>query len=127
MRSWKLASCVVLSIAALVGCATISHGSLDVAKAEQIKVGTTTKSDILKQFGTPPIRNSYAGRDTWAYSGGVETGDFFLVGTTGRDMTTLTLTFTNDVVATCQITRRASNVWTRSVTQDSHECGKSGL
>jgi outer membrane protein assembly factor BamE (lipoprotein component of BamABCDE complex) len=127
MKFLKLAicACTALTIAALAGCA-ITHGSLDVAKAEQIKVGTTTKSEILQQFGNPPVRNSYSGRDMWAYRGGVETGNI-LSGTTGHDMTSLTLTFTNEVVATCQITRIANDVWTRTATQDSHECGKRGL
>lgn len=112
-------------LVALGGCA-ISHGVLDVASAERIKVGQATKNDILRTFGKPPVRHQYEGRDMWAYSGGVEKGDIF-TGKTGQDMTTLSLTFNGDVVATCQITRVAYDVWARSSTQDSHECGKTGM
>lgn len=105
------------------GCA-IHHGTtIDVASANRVIVGKTKKTDIVEMFGKPQSRQSGQGFEMWSYVDAVEKGDPILFGTTGQDTTQLTLTFTGDVIASCQITVSTSSVWSAS-TLDSYACGK---
>jgi len=103
-------------------CAFPTGQKIDIASADRIMIGSTKKSDIIKMFGQPPIRNSGEGFDMWSYKYRVEK---FTIpgGTTGFDTTMLDLTFNGDVVASCQITISTTSTFSNS-TQDSHECGK---
>lgn len=107
------------------GCA-IHHGTkIDVANANRVMVGITKKTEIVEMFGKPQSRQSGEGFEMWGYVDAVEKGDPILFGTTGQDTTQLTLTFTGDVIASCQITVSTSSVWSAS-TLDSYACGKGG-
>jgi outer membrane protein assembly factor BamE (lipoprotein component of BamABCDE complex) len=112
----------------LFGCIAIPHGKkVDVAKAEGIVVGSTTKSEIVKTFGQPPIKQTSGGVDMWMYRHTLEWGTI-ATGTHGHDVTELVLTFRGDLVASCQITITKINRFsggTKSI--DSHPCGKTDL
>ena len=52
--------------AGLGGCATIGH-DFDVGNVPEIEMGTTTRSDIVRMFGTPWRTGIEDGREAWTY------------------------------------------------------------
>jgi hypothetical protein len=59
----------VLTLASLIaslGCATIGHRFAP-EKVQSIKIGETTKSDLLGMFGLPYRRGIEDGDSTWTY------------------------------------------------------------
>lgn len=116
---------LVVLLLASFGC-TIHHGrNIDVASANRVIVGKTKKTEIVEMFGKPQSRQSGQGFEMWSYEDTVEKGDPILFGTTGHDTTRLALTFTGDVIASCQITVSTRSVWS-APTLDSYACGNGG-
>lgn len=116
--------CALTFLFALSGCAIPYGEKIDIASAEHIVIGSTKKSDIVKKYGQPQVRNNTNDFDMWEYKYEVESGNV-LTGTTGNDITRLAITFKDDVVVACRITRTVTSLFS-SNTMDSHECGKGG-
>jgi hypothetical protein len=66
MRFLVVALIVVVAALVAVGCATIGHRFAP-EKVQTIKIGETTKGDLLGLFGLPYRRGIEDGDSTWTY------------------------------------------------------------
>lgn len=87
----------------VVGCASTSGSPIAIEDVRSIKVGSTTKADIMRMFGSPNTRQGTPdGRETWVYS--YASTKTFMLTPSDTSGASVGVTFNGNVVSSCQYT-----------------------